>query len=256
MNMAQHFDYSDDPGFYRQLARLVSSTGCATFAAQMLELVHAQVPIHGIDLSEWTLDLRESTIIDINVLGTAGLQQELALVPNHPLLPSILHMQDPLLIQLKTTPSKQHPQRSTHQCNLVSSSGDRRRVICFHRLMTERAFSLAELSVLKSLSDMLLPLVEQHAQSLAQQASVQDTGSETEAGSLDQVFSIKLAQEAVTLSAREQEVCIGLLTGGTVSEMAQRLNVKNSSVETYLKRATAKLGVSGRHGLARWIAER
>ncbi|KPW33094.1 Syringofactin operon regulator SyfR [Pseudomonas coronafaciens pv. atropurpurea] len=129
-------------------------------------------------------------------------------------------------------------------------------MICFHRLMTERAFSLAELSVLKSLSDMLLPLLGQHAQSLAQQASLQDTGSETEAGSLDQVFSIKLAQEAVTLSAREQEVCIGLLTGGTVSQMAQRLKVKNSSVETYLKRATAKLGVSGRHGLARWIAER
>ncbi|KPY92113.1 Syringofactin operon regulator SyfR [Pseudomonas tremae] len=128
-------------------------------------------------------------------------------------------------------------------------------MICFHRLMTERAFSLAELSVLKSLSGML-PLLGQHAQSLAQQASLQYTGSETEAGSLDPVFSIKLAQEAVTLSAREQEVCIGLLTGGTVSQMAQRLKVKNSSVETYLKRATAKLGVSGRHGLARWIAER
>ncbi|MNF19460.1 Bacterial regulatory protein, luxR family [compost metagenome] len=56
------------------------------------------------------------------------------------------------------------------------------------------------------------------------------------------------------LSTREQEVCLGLLTGGTVPEMAQRLNVKNSSVETYLKRATAKLGVSGRHGLAKWMA--
>jgi len=36
--------------------------------------------------------------------------------------------------------------------------------------------------------------------------------------------------------------------------MAQRLNVKNSSIETYLKRATAKLGVSGRHGLTKWMA--
>ncbi|RMN31894.1 MULTISPECIES: helix-turn-helix transcriptional regulator [Pseudomonas syringae group] len=234
----------------------MSCTGCATFAGQMHELANAQVPVHGIDLSEWTLDLCENDVIDIKVLGTAGLQQELPAALNHPLLPSILHMQDPRLIQLKSSPSKQHPQRSTHQCNLVSSSADRRRVICFHRLMTERAFSLAELSVLKSLSDMLLPLLGQHAQSLAQQASLQDTGSETEAGSLDPVFSIKLAQEAVTLSAREQEVCIGLLTGGTVSQMAQRLKVKNSSVDTYLKRATAKLGVSGRHGLARWIAER
>ena len=75
-----------------------------------------------------------------------------------------------------------------------------------------------------------------------------------EAGSLRQVFTERLEHDAIRLSTREQEVCIGLLTGGTVPQMAQRLNVKNSSIETYLKRATAKLGVSGRHGLARWMA--
>ncbi len=30
-------------------------------------------------------------------------------------------------------------------------------------------------------------------------------------------------------------------------------NVKNSSIETYLKRAAAKLGVKGRHGLVKWM---
>ena len=45
-----------------------------------------------------------------------------------------------------------------------------------------------------------------------------------------------------------------LMTGGTVPQMAEKLRVKNSSIETYLKRATAKLGVSGRHGLAKWMA--
>ena len=44
-----------------------------------------------------------------------------------------------------------------------------------------------------------------------------------------------------------------LLTGGTVPQMAEKLSVKNSSIETYLKRAAAKLGVSGRHGLAKWM---
>ncbi|KAA8697835.1 helix-turn-helix transcriptional regulator [Pseudomonas caricapapayae] len=255
MNTAQHFEYSDDPRFYLQLAQLVSSTGDTTFAGQMLQLVDSLVPIHGVDLSEWTLDVRESSISRIHLLGSAGLQQD---TPNieatgHPLLSSILHMQDPLLVQLKNPLGAQHPQHNTHQCNLVSSSGDRRRIICFYRSATLRAFSLSELSLLKSLSDTLLPLVEHHAQILAQ-AGDRNARVEPEPGSLDQAFSGRLAQDSVTLSAREQEVCLGLLTGGTVAEMAQRLKVKNSSVETYLKRATAKLGVSGRHGLARWMA--
>nr|UXB94897.1 helix-turn-helix transcriptional regulator [Pseudomonas syringae] len=255
MNTAQHFEYSDDPRFYLQLASLVSSTGCTTFAGRMLQLVHSVVPIHGLDLSELTLDLRQGSVSRINLLGGAGLQHANTDIDStgHPLLASILHMQDPLLIQLKPPSSMQHPQRNTHQCNLVSSHGELRRIICFYRLTTLRAFSLTELSLLKSLSDTLLPLVEQHAYGLAQ-ASIRGARVEPEPGSLDQAFSGRLAQDAITLSAREQEVCLGLLTGGTVAELAQRLKVKNSSVETYLKRATTKLGVSGRHGLARWMA--
>ncbi|KPW81106.1 LuxR family transcriptional regulator [Pseudomonas syringae pv. coriandricola] len=255
MNTAQNFEYSDDPRFYLQLASLVSSIGCSTFAGRMLQLVHSLVPIHGLDLSELMLNLREGSVSRIDLLGGAGLQYAnmAADSPGHPLLSSILHMQDPLLIQLKPPSGMQHPQRITHQCSLVSSHGELRRIICVYRLTTLRAFSLTELSLLKSLSDTLLPLVEQHAQSLAQ-ACLRGARVEPEPGSLDQAFSGRLAQDAITLSAREQEVCLGLLTGGTVAELAQRLNVKNSSVETYLKRATAKLGVSGRHGLARWMA--
>ncbi|RMR32948.1 Transcriptional regulator SyrR [Pseudomonas syringae pv. coriandricola] len=104
MNTAQYPEYSSDPRFYQQLAQLVSSTGCATFAGHMLQLVDALVPIHGLGLSEWTLDLRQSSISRINLLGGAGLQYDPPTTgaPNHPLLPSILHMQDPLLVQLKT----------------------------------------------------------------------------------------------------------------------------------------------------------
>lgn len=255
MNTAQHFEYSDDPRFYLQLAQLVSSTGAGTFSEQMLQLVGSLVPIHGLELSEWTLDVRQSSISRINLLGSAGLQHDppSTETTDHPLLSSILHMQAPLLVQLKTPLDAQRPQQNTHQCNLVSSSGDRQRIICVYRLTSLRAFSLTELSLLKSLSDTLLPLVEHHAQILAQ-AGHRKPRIEPEPGSLDQAFSGRLAQDSVTLSAREQEVCLGLLTGGTVAEMAQRLKVKNSSVETYLKRATAKLGVSGRHGLARWMA--
>ncbi|MFJ4143007.1 helix-turn-helix transcriptional regulator [Pseudomonas sp. NPDC089734] len=250
--------YSLDPRFYVQLGHLISSTGSADFAGQMLQLINGLMPIHGLDLSEWTLDMSRASVSRIDRLGTAGQPHDSAAANDlrHPLLPSIMQMEAPLLIQLKASLSKQNPQDSAHQCNLVSSSGERRWVICFYRLPGVKAFSLAELSMLKSLSDTLLPLVEHHAQLMALptppgSGAIQD---ELDTGSLHQAFSGRLAQDAITLSAREQEVCLGLLTGGTVPEMAQRLKVKNSSVETYLKRATAKLGISGRHGLARWMA--
>ncbi|MBI6896538.1 helix-turn-helix transcriptional regulator [Pseudomonas putida] len=248
MKLIDSLEHRHDPHLYLQLGALVASTGDATFAEQMFQLIDDQVPIHRLDLSEWTLDSDQASIRQVKVLGSAGLPEATPAQAQlrHPLLQSIMRMEDPLLIQINAP---------VHQCNLVSRSGDRRWVICCHRQRSERMFSLAELSLLKRLSDTLLPLVEHHAQ-LFLQAAQRRPGSlqADEAGSLRQVFTERLEQEAIRLSSREQEVCIGLLTGGTVPQMAQRLNVKNSSIETYLKRATAKLGVSGRHGLARWMA--
>nr|QMN69931.1 PsoR1 [Pseudomonas putida]QMN69950.1 PsoR1 [Pseudomonas putida] len=254
MKLTASLAHPPDPQLYLQLGELIASTGADAFAAQMLRLVEAQVPIHRLELSEWTLDPRQASVSRIRVLGSAGLEQQRpGNEPlHHPLLQNIMQMDDPLLIEFKAPLDAQHP----HQCHLVSCSGDRRWVICFHRLPEQRAFTLAELSQLKSLSDTLLPLVEHHGQLLGQ-GLAQRVGSplvDLEAGSLRHAFGERLAQEAVRLSSREEEVCIGLLTGGTVPEMAQKLNVKNSSIETYLKRATAKLGVSGRHGLAKWMA--
>ena len=258
MKLTDSLEHRPDPQLYLQLGELIASTGAERFADQMLHLVNAQVPVHRLDLSEWTLDPRQASVSRIRVLGSAGPAPELPNVNNlhHPLLQSIMQMKDPLLIEFKAPQDAGQPRQSAHQCNLVSCSGVQRWVICFHRLPSQRGFSLAELSQLKSLSDTLLPLVEHHGQ-LLRQGGARHAGSplaDLPAGSLRHSFGERLVQEAVRLSTREQEVCLGLLTGGTVPEMAQRLNVKNSSIETYLKRATAKLGVSGRHGLTKWMA--
>jgi len=254
MKLTASLDYRPDPQLYLLLGELIASSGADDFAEQMYRLVDAQVPVHRLDLSEWTLDPRQASVSRIKLLGSAGPEQPQAVdTLRHPLLQSIMQMKDPLLIEFKAPLNACH---SAHQCNLVSRSGDRRWVICFHRLPSQRPFSLSELSQLKSLSDTLLPLVEHHGQLLGQGTARRAgiAASDLDAGSLRQSLTERLAQDAVKLSTREQEVCLGLLTGGTVPEMAQRLNVKNSSIETYLKRATAKLGVSGRHGLAKWMA--
>ncbi|MBK4989944.1 helix-turn-helix transcriptional regulator [Pseudomonas sp. S36] len=245
-----------DPQLYLQLGELIAGTGGAGFAGQMLRLVQAQVCVHWLELSEWTLDLPQAEPSTIQVLGSAGLEpvQHSGRRLRQPLLQRIRQMHDPLLIEFKASHGSCQ-QHSSHQCHVVSCSGSKRWVISFHRQPSEPAFSLGDLSQLKNLCETLLPLVEHHGQLLDH--SIRPPGStqnDSEPTALRKAFAERLSQEAVRLSVREQEVCLGLLTGGTVPEMAQRLNVKNSSVETYLKRATAKLGVSGRHGLAKWMA--
>ncbi|MFJ2709595.1 helix-turn-helix transcriptional regulator [Pseudomonas sp. NPDC087346] len=262
MNLTGSIRNMENPHFYWQLGELIASTGDDHFASNMFQLVDTLVPVNRVDLSEWTLDERQASVVEIKPLGSAGLPQAfpppnpLERPDDHPLLEKMIEMNDSLLIQLKAPPRPRHPLHSAHQCNLVSRTSNRRCVISFYRPHTHRVFSLPELSFLKSLSDTLLPLIERHAQISRQTDARQPRplSTDMEQAPLQQVFDERLALGGIVLSAREKEVCLGLLTGGTVPQMALKLRVKNSSIETYLKRATAKLGVSGRHGLAKWMA--
>lgn len=261
MNLTGNVGTGNHLHFYAQLGELISSTGDTQFADNMFQLVDTLVPVNRIDLSEWTLDERQACVVDIKSLGSAGVTAQV-LPPmhrpdDHPLLQKMIEMDDSLLIQLKAPLKHRHPHHNAHQCNLVSRTSNRRCVISFYRPHTQQVFSLSELSFLKSLSNTLLPLIECHADIHRQIHANQprERLSEPEKIPLRQAFNERLALSNITLSIREKEVCLGLLTGGTVPQMAERLQVKSSSIETYLKRATAKLGVSGRHGLAKWMAK-
>ncbi|MBJ2215666.1 LuxR family transcriptional regulator, partial [Pseudomonas carnis] len=41
--------------------------------------------------------------------------------------------------------------------------------------------------------------------------------------------------------------------GRTAPELAEQLALKVNTIESYLKRAAIKLGISGRHSLLRWM---
>ncbi|RYZ33667.1 MAG: hypothetical protein EOP49_35570 [Sphingobacteriales bacterium] len=56
MKLTDSLVHLPDPQLYLQLGELIASTGAEGFAEQMLHLVDAQVPIHRLELSEWTLD--------------------------------------------------------------------------------------------------------------------------------------------------------------------------------------------------------
>lgn len=70
---------------------------------------------------------------------------------------------------------------------------------------------------------------------------------------LEQRFVDRLAQSGLKLSERERQVCLGLLAGHTAPQQAERLALKVNTVESYLRRAAIKLGISGRHSLMRWM---
>ena len=238
------------PHFYAQLGEVITHSGHAHFADHLLHLVNRWVPTQWVDLSQWAFDELPERVLDITRLGSAGHPQarppRLPSAKDHPLVRAMLDMQDPLLIQLNPRIN------NLHQCHLVSRHGNQRWVISLFRPYTEHGFSLTQLSFLKCLSDTLLPLLEHHAQ-LLRQAPRKTDHALPEQSQLQEAFYRRLSLENISLSAREQEVCLGLLTGSTVPQLAEKLSVKNSTIETYLKRAGAKLGMSGRHGLAKWM---
>jgi DNA-binding CsgD family transcriptional regulator len=250
------------PAYFLELGRLISSVGEPQFVSTMYRLIAASVPIDLLDLSEWTIDESEARIISIQPLGREKAQRQppgAAVSGNHQmLLTRMVDIDDSLLIHFKY-PLNGAPGNScsavTYQCNLVSRRSNRRFVICLRRQQPQRDFTLHELSFLKNFSETLLPLLERHVRITR---NTYNTRTENDAvllggKQLQRDFIEKLSLSEVRLSLREKEICLGLLAGATVPEMAEKLHVKKSSIETYLKRASGKLGVRGRHGLVRWM---
>jgi DNA-binding CsgD family transcriptional regulator len=66
-------------------------------------------------------------------------------------------------------------------------------------------------------------------------------------------FETRLAQQRAALSTREKQVCVLLLSGMTSASIAMELNLNRNTVQTYIKRAGLKLGLSGRRGLTQWM---
>ncbi|MCJ2374420.1 helix-turn-helix transcriptional regulator [Pseudomonas sp. RGM 3321] len=254
----------DQSAYFLELGKLISSVGDARFASNMHQIIAATVPIDFLDLSEWTIDENEGSIISIQPLGREYAEQKpenLTVSQDHDmLLARMVNVDDFLLIHLKPpfsscTGPASCGSAGTYHCSLVSRKSNRRCVISLHRQHHQRDFSLHELSFLKNFSEALLPLLERHAQTTRTLCTAHaDNDAITQGGQqLQREFNEKLSHSEVRLSLREKEICLGILAGATVPELADKLHVKNSSIETYLKRAAAKLGVKGRHGLVKWM---
>ncbi|MBV4451455.1 MULTISPECIES: helix-turn-helix domain-containing protein [Pseudomonas] len=143
------------------------------------------------------------------------------------------------------------------QLHLTRRKDGYRYVISVYRNDQSERFSAQERSLLQDISPVLLPMVEKHINAL-QPLEMGPPGLApiAETTGLDILrlrFNERLQQLGLKLSNRESEVCVGLLAGHTAPELAGQLQLKVNTVESYLKRAAIKLGISGRHSLMKWM---
>ncbi|WP_348750736.1 helix-turn-helix transcriptional regulator [Pseudomonas rhodesiae] len=141
------------------------------------------------------------------------------------------------------------------QLHLTCRKDDVRYVLSVYRGHHSEHFSAQERSKLQDFSSLLLPMVEKHISALQPCRLDSDPQTPSSLGieTLRRRIEERLVQSGLALSNRELEVCVGLLAGRTAPELAEQLALKVSTVDSYLKRASSKLGISGRHSLLRWM---
>jgi len=200
---------------YPQIGKVIASTGSRQFPRMLHDLIQAHLSIDATQIRQLPTANTDSALIDETVFSS-----------------------NQCLESGFNDPSRLH---------LIRRKGDSRYEIQVLRGGSTYGFSAYERSRLDDISPLLLPMLEKHIDAL--QPSPERSAPER----LPQRFVERLAQSGLKLSERECQVCLGLLAGHTAPEQAERLELKVNTVESYLRRAAIKMGISGRHSLMRWM---
>lgn len=204
---------------YPQIGKVIASTGSRQFPRMLHDLIQAHLTI-------------DATHIRLLPVAPAGPEA------NAPVINETVFSSDVQPSRDCSDPSRLH---------LIRRKGDARYEIHVLRADSAYGFSAFERNRLDDISPLLLPMLEKHIDAL------QPAAERATQESLEQRFLDRLAQSGLKLSERERQVCLGLLAGHTAPEQAERLELKVNTVESYLRRAAIKLGISGRHSLMRWM---
>ncbi|WP_235212522.1 helix-turn-helix transcriptional regulator [Burkholderia pyrrocinia] len=262
---------------FAHVGEAISSSGSRRFPRVMYSLISAAVPVDEIRISELAVDATPDGDLQVRSLGAVGAALAKAgpaaacYGPQMPPRPgaSRLHVDDTLaghgpthallhrfaLMQAAIVPLR------CAQFHLLTRKRGHYYLISLYRTNTFDDFSPREQTVLKELSHVLFPIVETHVAALdsapppAHVAIAAPPATQSGRERVARRFADRLRQAGVKLSTREIEACTALLAGDTVPAIAVRFALRESTIETYLKRAAVKLGFGGRHGLTRWMLD-
>ncbi|WP_230971826.1 helix-turn-helix transcriptional regulator [Burkholderia vietnamiensis] len=238
-------------------------------------LISAAVPVDEIRISEFSVDAAPAGELAMRSLGAAPDKTGAAGAGHEAQMPPQasarrVYVDDtpaglgaaPALVERIVALLSANASPHGRQFHLVSRKRTHCYVISLHRAETADDFSPQEQDFIKELSHVLFPIVASHATALgsappspARLAAVVPPATESGRERVARRFAERLRHAGVTLSAREIDACTALLAGDTVAAIAMRLALRESTVETYLKRAAVKLGFGGRHGLTRWMLD-
>ncbi|WP_175952322.1 LuxR C-terminal-related transcriptional regulator [Burkholderia sp. BCC0405] len=265
---------------FAHVGAAISSSGSRRFPRMMYNLISAAVPVDEIRISELAGDAAPDGNPGVRSLGAVGAvgaalaQAGPAAACCGPQMPprpgaSRLHVDDTLAGH---GPTHAQLDRFVHmqaaivsprcaQFHLVTRKRGHCYVISLYRTSTFDDFSPQERTFLKELSHVLFPIVASHvaardsAPPAARVTGAAPPATQSGRERVARRFADRLRQAGVKLSTREIEACTALLAGDTVPAIAVRFALRESTVETYLKRAAVKLGFGGRHGLTRWMLD-
>ncbi|WP_414158586.1 helix-turn-helix transcriptional regulator [Pseudomonas sp. BNK-45] len=240
---------------FPRIGKVIASTGSRHFPRMLHDLILTQLPVDATHITRLPVDPHQSPE-----------HSEQPQLQSHYPLHSDAHCGDEPLLQAGfpepagTSEARQLPPRregcaETAQLHLTGRKDAYHYVLSVYRSNQTESFSPQERLLLEDFSPLLLPMVEKHISALQPQAASTEQDGATLEGlqTLRLRFNERLAQSGLSLSNRELEVCVGLLAGRTAPQLAEQLRLKVNTVESYLKRAAIKLGISGRHSLLRWM---
>ncbi|PCE29939.1 LuxR family transcriptional regulator [Burkholderia ubonensis subsp. mesacidophila] len=264
---------------FAHVGEAISSSGSRRFPRMMYSLIFAAVPVDEVRISELAVDGMHDGDLKVRSIGAVG--EALARsgqagdagyrppVPPAASGESHLHVDDTLsghgqthalLDRFFDTHAASAPPRCA-QFHLATRKQGHCYLISLYRANAFDDFSPQERTFLKDFAHVLFPIVTSHVAALdsdaptGRPAAAASAATQSGRERLARRFAERLRQAGVKLSTREIEACTALLAGDTVPAIAGRFALRESTVETYLKRAAVKLGFGGRHGLTRWMLD-
>ncbi|RQQ42597.1 helix-turn-helix transcriptional regulator [Burkholderia stagnalis] len=262
---------------FAHVGEAISSSGSRRFPRMLYSLISAAVPVDEIRISALAADGAPHGDLEVRSLGAVGAALAQAGPPAAAYGPPMPPRPDPSRLHVDDTLASHGPTRTLldrfflaqaaivplrgAQFHLATRKGGHYYLISLYRANTFDDFAPHERTFLKELSHVLFPIVESHVAALdaappaARPAAAAPPATQSGRERLARRFADRLRQAGVKLSTREIEACTALLAGDTVPAIAGRFALRESTVETYLKRAAVKLGFGGRHGLTRWMLD-
>ncbi|MFJ4193398.1 helix-turn-helix transcriptional regulator [Pseudomonas sp. NPDC089534] len=231
---------------FPHIGKVIASTGSRHFPRMLHDLIRTQLAVDAMHIRQ----------MRVEPVGRSAARNAPEEVKNPALLAETV-FSELSTVGPSSKPAECEPAAATDasQLHLTRRKDGYRYVISVYRCPSQR-FSAQERGLLQDISPVLLPMVEKHIHALQPPEEHPQALLESVQQGLDtlrQRFHDRVQQLGLRLSNRETEVCVGLLAGRTAPELAEQLQLKVNTVESYLKRAAIKLGISGRHSLMRWM---